>query len=259
VLTTDSPDAYLVYGRGILHLSILVETMRREGFEFQLGKPHVIIKVIDGVKCEPIEILSIDTPVESSGKVIEFINQRKGELKVMAPKHDLIRLEFDIPARGLIGFRTQIMNLTAGEAIIASRFKGYEPWKGEIKERISGALVAMETGMAIAYAINKLQDRGTYFVKPGDEIYKGQVVGESTRSGDLILNVTKTKKLTNMRASGSDEKLRIAPATIFSLEEAMEYIMDDEYVEVTPKSIRLRKILLNEHERKRASQSQAVS
>jgi GTP-binding protein len=259
VIETGSPDAYLVYGRGILHLSILVETMRREGFEFQLGKPHVIIREIDGVKCEPVEILTIDTPLESSGKVIEFINQRKGELKVMTPKHDLIRLEFDIPARGLIGFRTQIMNLTAGEAIIASRFKGYEPWKGEIKERICGALVAMETGTAIAYAINKLQDRGTYFVKPGDEIYKGQVVGENTRSGDLILNVTKTKKLTNMRASGSDEKLRIAPPTVFSLEEAMEYIMDDEYVEVTPKSIRLRKILLDEHERKRASQqNQAV-
>jgi GTP-binding protein len=259
VIETGSPDAYLVYGRGILHLSILVETMRREGFEFQLGKPHVIVREIDGVKCEPVEILTIDTPLESSGKVIEFINQRKGELKVMSPKHDLIRLEFDIPARGLIGFRTQIMNLTAGEAIIASRFKGYEPWKGEIKERVCGALVAMETGTAIAYAINKLQDRGTYFVKPGDEIYKGQVVGENTRAGDLILNVTKTKKLTNMRASGSDEKLRIAPPTVFSLEEAMEYIMDDEYVEVTPKSIRLRKILLNEHERKRASQqSQSV-
>jgi GTP-binding protein len=259
VIETGSPDSYLVYGRGILHLSILVETMRREGFEFQLGKPHVIVREIDGIKCEPIEILHIDTPLESSGKVIEFINQRKGELKVMTPKHDLIRLEFDIPARGMIGFRTQIMNLTAGEAIISSRFKGYEPWKGEIKERICGALVAMETGTAIAYAINKLQDRGTYFVKPGDEIYKGQVVGENTRSGDLILNVTKTKKLTNMRASGSDEKLRIAPPTIFSLEEAMEYIMDDEYVEVTPKSIRLRKILLNEHERKRASQQQSVS
>jgi len=257
VIETGSPDSYLVYGRGILHLSILVETMRREGFEFQLGKPHVIIRVIDGIKCEPVEILHIDTPLESSGKVIEFINQRKGELKVMTPKHDLIRLEFDIPARGLIGFRTQIMNITAGEAIISSRFKAYEPWKGDIKERMCGALVAMETGTAIAYAINKLQDRGTYFVKPGDEIYKGQVVGENTRSGDLILNVTKTKKLTNMRASGSDEKLRIAPPTIFSLEEAMEYIMDDEYVEVTPKSIRLRKILLNEHERKRASQQSA--
>jgi len=253
VIETDSPDSYLVYGRGILHLAILVETMRREGFEMQLGKPHVIIKEIEGKKCEPIEVLIIDTPEESSGKVIEFVNQRKGELKVMVPKHDLIHLEFKIPARGLIGFRTQIMNLTAGEAIIASRFKGYEPWKGDIKERVNGALVAMETGSAIAYAINKLQDRGQFFVKPGDPIYMGQIVGENTRSGDLVLNLTKTKKLTNMRASGSDDKVRIAPPVIFSLEESMEYIQDDEYVEVTPKSIRLRKILLNEHDRKRAA------
>lgn len=253
VVETESPDSYLVYGRGILHLAILIETMRREGFEMQLGKPHVIIKEINGKKYEPIEVLTIDTPEESSGKVIEFVNQRKGELKVMIPKHDLIHLEFEIPARGLIGFRTQIMNLTAGEAIIASRFKGFEPWKGDIKERVNGALVAMETGTAIAYAINKLQDRGIFFVKPGDPIYMGQVVGENTRSGDLVLNLTKTKKLTNMRASGSDDKVRIAPPVVFSLEESMEYIQDDEYVEVTPKSIRLRKILLNEHERKRAA------
>lgn len=255
VKETDSPDRYIVYGRGILHLAILVETMRREGYEFQLGKPHVIVKEIDGKKCEPIEILTIDTPEETSGKVIEFVNQRKGEMHVMQPKNDLIHLEFEIPARGMIGFRTQIMNLTAGEAIIASRFKGYEPWKGEIKERISGALIAMETGTAIAYAINKLQDRGIFFAKPGDEIYEGQVIGENTRSGDIVVNLTKTKKLTNMRASGSDEKVKLAPPVIFSLEEAMEYIMDDEYVEVTPKSIRLRKILLLEHERKRATQS----
>jgi len=252
VIETDSPDSYHVYGRGILHLAILVETMRREGFEMQLGKPHVIIKEIDGKKCEPVEILTIDTPEVSSGKVIEFVNQRKGELKIMEPKHDLIHMEFKIPARGLIGFRTQIMNLTAGEAIVASRFKGYEPWKGDIKERVNGALVAMETGTAIAYAINKLQDRGTFFVKPGDPIYMGQVVGENTRAGDLVLNLAKTKKLTNMRASGSDDKVRIAPPVIFSLEESMEYIQDDEYVEVTPKSIRLRKIFLQEHERKRA-------
>lgn len=255
VKETDSPDRYIVYGRGILHLAILVETMRREGYELQLGKPHVIIKEIDGKKCEPVEILTIDTPENGSGKVIEFVNQRKGELLVMQPKNDLIHLEFEIPSRGLIGFRTQIMNLTAGEAIIASRLKGYEPWKGEIKERVSGALIAMETGSAIAYAINKLQDRGIFFVKPGDEIYEGQVVGENTRSDDIVVNLTKSKKLTNMRASGSDEKVRIAPPVIFSLEEAMEYILDDEYVEVTPKSIRLRKILLLEHERKRATQS----
>jgi GTP-binding protein len=252
VVETGSPDSYHVYGRGILHLAILVETMRREKYEFQLGKPHVIVKEVDGKKCEPVEVLTIDTPEESSGKVIEFVTQRKGELHVMQPKNDLIHLEFDIPARGMIGFRTQIMNLTAGEAIIASRFKDYEPWKGEIKERVNGTLVAMETGTSIAYAINKLQDRGTFFIKPGDEIYMGQVVGENTRAGDIVINVTKTKKLTNMRASGSDEKVRIAPPRQFSLEEAMEYIQDDEYVEVTPKSIRLRKILLVEHERKRA-------
>jgi GTP-binding protein len=253
VKETGSPDSYQVFGRGILHLAILVETMRREGFEMQLGKPHVIIKEINGKKCEPVEVLTIDTPEETSGKVIEFVSQRKGELHVMVPKNDLIHLEFDIPSRGMIGFRTQIMNLTAGEAIIASRFKDYEPWKGDIRERINGTLVAMETGSAIPYALNKLQDRGKFFVKPGDQIYMGQVVGENTRSGDIVVNLTKTKKLTNMRASGSDEKMRIAPATEFSLEEAMEYIQDDEYVEVTPKSIRLRKILLLEHERKRAA------
>ncbi len=250
---TDSPDAYRVYGRGVLHLAILVETMRREGYELQLGKPRVIIKEINGKRCEPIEILTIDTPEETAGKVIEFVNQRKGEMLVMQPKNDLIHLEFEIPARGLIGFRSQIMNLTAGEAITGSRFKDYQPWKGEIKERQNGTLVAMETGTAIAYAINKLQDRGDFFIDPGKEIYMGQVVGENNRPGDMVINLTKSKKLTNMRASGSDEKIRIAPAIIFSLEEAMEYIQDDEYVEVTPKSIRLRKILLAEHERKRAN------
>lgn len=249
---TDSPDSYKVYGRGILHLAILVETMRREGFELQLGKPHVIIKEIEGQKCEPIEILTIDTPEETSGKVIEYVNQRKGELLVMEPKHDLLHLEFEIPARGLIGFRTQIMNITAGEAIMASRFKGFEPIKGLIKERNVGTLVAMEQGTVIPYALNKLQDRGRFFVKPGDEIYEGQIVGENTRSGDIVVNLTKTKKLTNIRAAGSDEKVRIAPPVIFSLEESMEYIQDDEYVEVTPKSVRLRKIKLKEHERKRS-------
>lgn len=250
---TDSPDAYRVYGRGILHLAVLVETMRREGYELQLGKPRVIIKEIDGKKCEPIEVLTIDTPEESSGKVIEFVNQRKGEMLVMEPKNDFIHLEFEIPARGLIGFRSTLMNLTAGEAIMASRFKEFQPLKGEIKERINGSLVAMDTGTAIAYAINKLQDRGQFFIEPGEEIYMGQVIGENTRAGDLVINVTKTKKLTNMRASGSDDKVRIAPPVKFSLEESMEYIQEDEYLEVTPKSLRLRKILLEEHERKRAA------
>lgn len=250
---TETPDAYRVYGRGVLHLAILVETMRREGYELQLGKPRVIIKEIDGQKCEPIEVLTIDTPEETSGKVIEFVNQRKGEMLIMEPKNDFIHLEFEIPARGLIGFRSQLMNLTAGEAIMGSRFKEYAPMKGEIKERMNGTLVSMETGTAIAYAINKLQDRGEFFVKPGDEIYEGQVIGENNRAGDLVINVTKTKKLTNMRASGSDDKVKIAPPIIFSLEEAMEYIQDDEYLEVTPKSLRLRKIFLQEHERKRAA------
>ncbi len=253
VEATDSPDRHRVYGRGILHLAILIETMRREGYELQLGKPRVIIKEIDGVKCEPVEVLSIDTPEECSGKIIEFVNQRKGELLIMVPKHDLIHLEFEIPARGLIGFRQPVMNISAGEAIISSRFKEYQPLKGDIKERQNGSLVALESGTSIAFAINKLQDRGTFFIKPGDEVYTGMIVGENTRAGDLVLNVTKTKKLTNMRASGSDDKVRIAPPVIFSLEEAMEYIQDDEYVEVTPKSIRLRKILLEEHERKRAA------
>lgn len=254
---TESPDAYRVYGRGVLHLAILVETMRREGYELQLGKPRVIIKEIDGKKCEPIEVLTIDTPEETSGKVIEFVNQRKGEMLIMEPKNDFIHLEFEIPARGLIGFRSQLMNITAGEAIMGSRFKEYAPMKGEIKERINGTLVAMETGTAIAYAINKLQDRGEFFVKPGDEIYMGQVIGENNRAGDLVINITKTKKLTNMRASGSDDKVKIAPPIIFSLEEAMEYIQDDEYLEVTPKSLRLRKIFLEEHERKRAANKAA--
>jgi GTP-binding protein len=252
---TESPDSHRVYGRGILHLAILVETMRREGYELQLGKPKVIIKEIGGVKHEPVEILNIDTPEECSGKIIEFVNQRKGEMLVMVPKHDFVHLEFEIPARGLIGFRQTIMNISAGEAIISSRFKEYQPWKGAIKERQNGSLVAMESGTTIAFSLNKLQDRGEFFVKPGDEVYTGMIIGENTRAGDLVVNITKTKKLTNMRASGTDDKNRIAPPIVFSLEEAMEYIQEDEYVEVTPKSIRLRKIFLQEHERKRASNS----
>ncbi|MEW6468806.1 MAG: translational GTPase TypA [Bacteroidota bacterium] len=248
---TSSPDSYLVYGRGILHLSILIETMRREGYELQVGQPQVIIKEIDGVKHEPVEILTIDTPQETSGKVIEQVSQRKGELKVMEPKGDLIHLEFEIPSRGLIGLRTNILNVTAGEAIMAHRFKSFEPWKGAIPRRISGVLISKEKGTAVAYSIDKLQDRGKYFIDPGDEVYTGQVIGEHIRPDDLVVNVCTEKKLTNMRASGSDEKMRIAPKVNFSLEEAMEYIQADEYVEITPRHIRMRKIHLDENERKR--------
>jgi GTP-binding protein len=251
---TDSPEALMVYGRGVLHLSVLIETMRREGYELQIGQPRVIIKQIDGVKHEPVEMLTIDTPEESSGKVIELVSQRKGELKVMAPKGDLVHLEFNIPSRGLIGLRNFIMNATAGEAIMAHRFVAFEPWKGDIPTRISGVLLAHETGPAIAYALDKLQDRGKFFVAPGDEVYAGQVVGEHIRSNDLALNITKTKKLTNIRASGSDDKAKLAPPIRFSLEEALEYIQKDEYVEVTPKAIRMRKIHLDENERKKAAQ-----
>lgn len=253
VEATDSADAFTVYGRGVLHLSVLIETMRREGYELQVGQPKVIIKNIGGEKCEPIEILTIDMPEETSGKAIELVSKRKGELLKMERKGDRIHLEFNIPSRGIIGLRNQILTATAGEAIMTHRFLEFGLWKGDIEKRINGSLIAIETGQAIAYALNKLQDRGKFFVDPGEEIYEGQVIGENTRSGDLGLNITKTKKLTNMRATGSDEKMRIAPAVKFSLEEALEYIQEDEYVEVTPKSIRLRKILLNETDRKRAS------
>ena len=254
---TGTTESFLVFGRGILHLSILIETMRREGYELQVGQPEVIIKEIDGKKCEPIEILSIDTPQNCSGKVIEAVNQKKGEMIVMVPKSDLVHLEFEIPARGLIGLRTNIMNLTAGEAIFGHRLKGFEPWKGIIPSRVNGVLIALETGKAIPYALDKLQDRGSFFVNPGEDIYAGQIIGENTRSGDICLNITKTKKLTNMRASGSDEKAKIFPAVKFSLEEALEYIQKDEYVEITPKNLRLRKILLGEIDRKRMSKIQS--
>lgn len=249
----DSADAFIVYGRGVLHLSVLIETMRREGYELQVGQPKVIIKDIGGEKCEPIEILSIDMPEETSGRAIELATRRKGELLTMERKADRIHLEFNIPSRGIIGLRNQILTATAGEAIMTHRFLEYGPWKGDIEKRVNGSLISIETGMSIAYALHKLQDRGKYFVDPGVEIYEGQVIGEHTRSGDLGLNISKTKKLTNMRATGSDEKMKIAPAILFSLEEALEYIQEDEYVEVTPKSIRLRKILLNENDRKRSS------
>jgi GTP-binding protein len=248
---TNSADSYLVYGRGILHLSVLIETMRREGYELQVGQPQVIIKEIDGVKCEPIEYLTVDVPEESAGKVIEYVSQRKGDMLLMEPKGDLQHLEFEIPSRGIIGLRNNILTATAGEAIMAHRFKAFEPWKGVIPNRNNGVLISGEQGTAIAYSIDKLQDRGKFFVEPGEPIYSGQVIGENNRQDDMVINITKEKKLTNMRASGTDDKMRIAPKINFSLEEAMEYIQGDEYVEITPGSIRLRKILLDENDRKR--------
>jgi GTP-binding protein len=248
---TGSPDSYLVFGRGILHLSILVETMRREGFEFQLGQPQVLIKNIDGVKCEPIEYLTVHVPEAFSGKVIDIVTGRKGELLNIQTKGDRIVLEFNIPARSIIGLRNTILTSTEGEAIIAHRYKGYEPWKGDVAVKRNGALIAMETGLAIAYAIDKLKDRGIFFAESNDPVYTGQVIGEHIRPDDLVINVCKSKKLTNMRASSADDKIVIPPPVKFSLEEAMEYIRNDEYVEVTPKSIRIRKIVLDEVERKR--------
>ena len=248
---TSSPDSHLVFGRGILHLSVLIETMRREGYELQVGQPQVIIKEIDGIKHEPIEILTIDVPESYSGKVIELVSQRKGELLIMEPKGDMQHLEFNIPARGIIGLRNHLLTASAGEAIIAHRFKDFEPWKGDIPERINGVLISLEQGKTFAYSIDKLQDRGYFFIDPTEEVYMGQIIGEHTRPDDLVVNVTREKKLTNMRASGTDEKMRISPAIKFSLEEAMEYIQKDEYVELTPNAIRLRKIYLDENERKR--------
>lgn len=253
---TDSADKFLVYGRGILHLSILIETMRREGFEFQLGQPKVVIKEIDGHKHEPVELLFVDVAEKFSGKVIEIVTKRKGDILNIETKNDRINLEFKISARGLIGLTNPILTATEGEAVISHRFKGYEPWKGQIQAKRNGALIALETGTSIAYSIDKLQDRGKFFVNPMENIYAGQVIGESTRYDDLVINIIKTKKLSNMRASGSDEKMSISPAIKFSLEEAMEYIGDDEYVEITPKSIRLRKIMLNELDRKRKKKSE---
>jgi len=250
VVPTDSPDSFLVYGRGILHLSVLIETMRREGYELQVGQPQVITREIDGVKCEPIETLVVDVPAEVSGKVIELVTQRKGELLVMDTKGDMQHLEFDIPSRGIIGLRNNVLTATAGEAVMAHRFKAYEPWKGTIPGRLAGVLVSMEKGQTTAYSIDKLQDRGRFFVEPGVEVYEGQIVGEHVRDNDLVVNLVKGKQLTNMRASGSDDNTRIAPAVKFSLEESMEYIQSDEYIEVTPKNIRLRKIYLTENERK---------
>ena len=248
---TGSADKFMVFGRGVLHLSVLIETMRREGYELQIGQPQVIIKEIDGVKCEPIEELTIDLPENLSGRAVEFVTIRKGEMLSMTPKGDRMVIEFQIPSRGIIGLRNQILTATAGEAIMAHRFLEYQPYKGEIPGRINGSLISMENGKAIPYSIDKLQDRGKFFVDPNEDVYEGQVIGENSRGDDMVVNVTKTKKLTNIRSSGADDKMRIAPAIKFSLEEALEYIQKDEYVEVTPKSLRLRKIYLNENDRKR--------
>ncbi|WP_161888852.1 translational GTPase TypA [Pontibacter russatus] len=257
VQETDREDTFLVFGRGILHLSVLIETMRREGYELQVGQPQVIFKEIDGERHEPIEHLVVDVPEETAGKVIELVTQRKGELTIMEPKGDLQHLEFNIPARGLIGLRNNVLTATAGEAIMNHRFLQYEPFKGSIPGRNNGSIISMETGPGTAYSIDKLQDRGVFFVDPGVDVYMGQVIGEHSRQNDITVNIQKGKKLTNMRASGSDDNVKIAPAKNFSLEEAMEYIQKDEYLEVTPKSIRMRKIYLDENERNRMSRSDA--
>lgn len=248
---TDSADKFLVFGRGVLHLSVLIETMRREGYELQIGQPQVIIKEIDGVKCEPIEELTVDLPENLSGRAVEFVTIRKGEMLSMEPKGERMIIKFNIPSRGIIGLRNQLLTATAGEAIMSHRFIDYQPFKGEIPGRLGGSLISMENGKAIPYSIDKLQDRGKFFVDPNEDIYEGQVIGENSRGDDMVVNVTKTKKLTNVRSSGNDDKARIIPAIKFSLEEALEYIQKDEYVEVTPKSLRLRKIYLNENDRKR--------
>ena len=244
---------WIVSGRGVLHLSVLIETMRREGYELQVGQPQVIFKEIDGVKCEPIEELTISVPEEFASKMIDMVTRRKGEMTSMESQGDRVNIEFDMPSRGIIGLRTNVLTASQGEAIMAHRFKEYQPYKGDIERRSNGSMIAMESGTAFAYAIDKLQDRGKFFIYPQDEVYAGQVVGEHVHENDLVINVTKSKKLTNMRASGSDDKARIIPPVIFSLEEALEYIKEDEYVEVTPKSMRMRKVILDELERKRAN------
>ncbi len=248
-----SPDRWIVSGRGVLHLSVLIETMRREGYELQVGQPQVIYKNIDGVKCEPVEELTINVPEEYSSKMIDMVTRRKGEMTSMESQGDRVNIEFEIPSRGIIGLRTNVLTGSQGEAIMAHRFKDYQPYKGEIVRRTNGSMIALESGTAFAYAIDHLQDRGRFFISPQDEVYAGQVVGEHVHDNDLVVNVTKAKQLTNMRASGADEKARIVPPVIFSLEEALEYIKEDEYIEVTPKSMRMRKITLDHLERKRAN------
>ena len=256
VRKTENEDGkWIVSGRGVLHLSVLIETMRREGYELQVGQPQVIFKEIDGVKCEPIEELTISVPEEFASKMIDMVTRRKGEMVSMETQGDRVNIEFDMPSRGIIGLRTNVLTASQGEAIMAHRFKEYQPYKGEIPRRTNGSMIAMESGTAFAYAIDKLQDRGKFFIYPQDEEYAGQVVGEHVHENDLVINVTKSKKLTNMRASGSDDKARIIPPVIFSLEEALEYIKEDEYVEVTPKSMRMRKVILDETERKRANKN----
>ena len=252
---TEREDAWNVYGRGVLHLSVLIETMRREGYELQVGQPQVIIKEIDGCQCEPVELLTINVPEEYSSKMIDMVTRRKGDLVAMSTKNDRVQLEFNIPSRGIIGLRSNVLTASAGEAIMAHRFLEYQPWKGDIERRTNGSLIAIESGTSYAYAIDKLQDRGRFFIFPQEEVYAGQVVGENAKDNDIPVNVTKSKKLTNMRASGADDKARIVPPVVFSLEEALEYIKGDEYVEVTPHHIRLRKIILDETERKRANRS----
>ena len=251
VAKTDREDQWIVYGRGVLHLSVLIETMRREGFELQVGQPQVIIREIDGVKCEPVELLSVNLPEEYSSKIIDMVTRRRGDLVSMTTQADRVHLEFHIPSRGIIGLRNNVLTASAGEAIMSHRFLDYQPWKGDIERRTNGSLIALEPGTAYAYAIDKLQDRGRFFIFPQEEVYAGQVGGENAKDNDIVVNVTKSKKLTNMRASGADDKARIVPPVVFSLEEALEYIKEDEYVEVTPHHIRLRKIILDHLDRKR--------
>ena len=251
----DSTDKWIVSGRGVLHLSVLIETMRREGYELQVGQPQVIYKEIDGVKCEPIEELTINVPEEFASKMIDMVTRRKGEMTSMESQADRVNIEFDVPSRGIIGLRTNVLTASQGEAIKAHRFKEYQPYKGDISRRINGSMIAMETGTAYAYSIDKLQDRGKFFIDPGEEVYAGEVVGEHVHDNDLVVNVTKAKQLTNTRASGSDDKARIIPRTVLSLEEALEYIKEDELVEVTPKSMRMRKIILDHNERKKSQKS----
>ena len=252
----QTADSFIVYGRGVLHLSVLIETMRREGFEVQVGQPKVLDKTINGLRCEPVEHLTIDLPEDMVGRAIEMVTRRKGSLLHMEHRGERVHLDFDIPSRGLIGLRSNLMTATQGEAVVSHRFKAYEPFKGEIEKRTNGSLIAIETGTAIAYSMDKLQDRGKFFIHPGDEIYAGQVIGENSRGDDMGVNLCKTKKLTNVRASGTDDKAVLTPPIIFSLEEALEYIQEDELVELTPKSIRLRKIYLDENERKRRKNQQ---
>ncbi len=253
VTKADHEDVWTVYGRGVLHLSVLIETMRREGYELQVGQPQVIVKEIDGVRCEPVELLTVNVPEEFSSKIIDMVTRRKGEMVSMNVQNDRVHIEFNIPSRGIIGLRNNVLTASAGEAIMAHRFLEYQPWKGDIERRTNGSLIALEAGTAYAYAIDKLQDRGRFFIFPQEEVYAGQVVGENAKDNDIVVNVTKSKKLTNMRASGADDKAHIVPPVVFSLEESLEYIKSDEYVEITPHHIRLRKIILDELERKRAN------